>query len=237
MNLGESESEAEEPGPLMALPGRTSDEGLSFHRYLAEVLDLVEAEVPTVLGPTDLDQYKWEQALRAAVVDGVSRIESWPEELFATLIQAAVHDPNPSLNRQLIKPALSAVGRRRVQETLLELLSSGTNAEKAGAARAWYCTQVPLRFNSTENLKARIPTPESQQEYDAVEDLRIRWQQAALQEFVSNEDLDVRRCILPGLTLNPARYPAGLQDLVATAVHMARIHPDEYIRHRVEHQV
>lgn len=228
MNHGESESEADEPRPLMALPGRTSDEGPSFHRYMAEVLDLVEAEMPTVLGPTDLDQYEWEHALRAAVVDGVSRIESWPEELFATLIRAAVHDPNPSFNRQLIEPALAAVGRRRVQEALLELLSSGTDAEKAGAARAWYWTQVPSRFG--------ISTPESQQEYDAVEDLRTRWRQTALQEFVSNEDLDVRRCILPGLTLNPAHYPAGIQDLVATAVHIARTHPDEYIRHRVEHQ-
>lgn len=68
-------------------------------------------------------------------------------------------------------------------------------------------------------------------------DLRLRWREAALREFVSNEDLDVRRCILPGLSLDPDGYPDDLKDLVATAVHIARTHPDEYIRHRVEHQV
>lgn len=162
---------------------------------------------------------------------------SWPEAVFDTLIRAIIHDPNPSFNRQLIEPALAAVGRRKVQEALLDLLSGGTNAEKAGAARAWYWTQVPLRFDGAANWKARIPTEESQREYNAIEDLRTRWRETALREFISNEDLDVRRCILPGLTLNPAHHPDDLKDLVATAVHIARTHPDEYIRHRVEHQV
>jgi hypothetical protein len=47
----------------------------------------------------------------------------------------------------------------------------------------------------------------------------------------------VRRCILPGRFLDPDDYPDDLKDLVATAVHIARTHPDEYIRHRVERQV
>jgi hypothetical protein len=87
------------------------------------------------------------------------------------------------------------------------------------------------------NWEKRIPTEESRREYDAVADLRIRWREAALREFVANADLDVRRCILPGLTLNPGDYPDGLRDLVAAAVTIARAHPDEYIRHRVEHHV
>lgn len=79
--------------------------------------------------------------------------------------------------------------------------------------------------------------PESLAEREAVADLRARWHEMALREFVSSEDLDVRRCILPGLTLNPANHPADLRELVAEAVRIARAHPDEYIRHRVEHQV
>ncbi|MEV4367714.1 hypothetical protein AB0J71_11640 [Nonomuraea sp. NPDC049637] len=39
-----------------------------------------------------------------------------------------------------------------VQTALLDLLSSGTDAEKAGSARAWYWTQVSLKFDSAENL-------------------------------------------------------------------------------------
>jgi hypothetical protein len=158
----------------------------------------------------------------------------WPQEVFDTLIAAIAHDPNPSFNRRLIEPALAAAGRRAIQETLIGLLGSGTNAEKAGAARAWYWTQVRVSY---VNWEKRIPTEESRREYDAVADLRIRWREAALREFVANEDLDVRRCILPGLTLNPADYPDQLRDLVETAVTIARTHPDEYIRHRVEHQV
>jgi hypothetical protein len=37
--------------------------------------------------------------------------------------------------------------------------------------------------------------------------------------------------------LNPAKHPAEFRELVAEAVRIARAHPDEYIRHRVEHQV
>jgi hypothetical protein len=74
-------------------------------------------------------------------------------------------------------------------------------------------------------------------EFASNEDLRARWRETALREFVANEDLDVRRCILPGLSLKPAHYRDDLRELVATAVHIARTHPDEYIRHRVEYQV
>jgi hypothetical protein len=247
MNHGESESEANEPRPLMALPGRTSDEGQSFHRYMAEVLVLMGGELPASFGPTDADRcrpiptnadrFEWEHAARATVVSAVSELEFWPEEVFDAMIRAIVHDPNPSFNRQLIEPALAAAGHRRVQTALLDLLSNGTSVEQAGAARAWYWTQVSMEIDSAADLKAGIPTEESQREYDAVKDLRNLWRETQLRVFVSNEDLDVRRCILPGMSLKVAHYPADLSDLVATAVHIARTHPDEYIRHRVEHQV
>jgi hypothetical protein len=228
---------AAEPRPLMALPGRTSDDGLSFHQSLADVLDLVGGELPAPFGPTDQDRFEWEHAARSAVVAAVSPLESWPDVVFTAMIQAIVHDPNPSFNRQLIEPALAVVGRRRLQMALLDLLSSGTNAEQAGAARAWYWTRVVMRFGGAADREAGIHTEESRREYDAVEDLRSQWRETQLRTFVANEDLDVRRCILPGMSLNPAHYPADLSDLVATAVRIARNHPDQYIRHRVEHQL
>ncbi|MEW2378503.1 hypothetical protein AB0883_20695 [Micromonospora sp. NPDC047812] len=55
--------------------------------------------------------------------------------------------------------------------------------------------------------------------------------------FVTNEDLDVRRCILPGLDLGRQQYPEDLHETVAEAIRIARTHPDEYLRHRVEHQI
>ncbi len=229
--------DADEPRLLMVLPGRTGDEGPSFQRYVGEVLELVSGEPPALFGSADLDRFEWEHAARAAVVAGVSGLETWPEDVFDAMIRAIVHDPNPSFNRQLIEPVLAGVGRRRVQTALLDLLSNGTDAEKAGSARAWYWAQGSLRFDGEANFKAGIATEESQQEYDAVKDLRVRWRETQLRTFVSNEDVDIRRCILPGMSLNPDHYPAGLRDLVVRAIHIARTHPDEYIRHRVEHQL
>lgn len=47
----------------------------------------------------------------------------------------------------------------------------------------------------------------------------------------------MRRSILPGLPLSTERYPDELHGLVAKTTSIARSHPDEYIRHRVEIQV
>jgi hypothetical protein len=68
-----------------------------------------------------------------------------PEESFAPLMAAAVYDPDPSFCRWFVEPAVYAFGRRRVMTALLNYLQTGTDAEQAGAKRAWYCAHVPLR--------------------------------------------------------------------------------------------
>ncbi|MEU6239942.1 hypothetical protein [Streptomyces sp. NPDC047024] len=68
-----------------------------------------------------------------------------PEEFFAPLMAAAVHDPDPSFCRWFVEPALYAFGRRRVTAALLTYARTGTDAERAGANRAWYCAHLPLR--------------------------------------------------------------------------------------------
>jgi len=166
-------------------------------------------------------------ALKRALRD----VETLPEQLFEPLLRAAVLDPDPSHNRWLVEPAVIAYGRRRVQISLIDFLRTGTTQERAGAARAWYWAQIPLR------LRGRAQTSERAADLDEVTDLRAVYHETALREFVSNDDLDVRRCILPGLPLNPRHHPVGLHDLVAEAVRIARTHPDEYLRHRVEIQV
>lgn len=83
----------------------------------------------------------------------------------------------------------------------------------------------------------RTPTPASQAKLDAVADLRQEWQETARQVLLSDEDLEVRRCILPGLDLRAEHAPERLKADVAEATRVARNHPDEYLRHRVEHQV
>lgn len=144
----------------------------------------------------------------------------------------------PDGGRSLIETAVAAVGRRKVQEGLIGLLENGTNAEKAGVPGAWYWTLPALVYRLGDVMAGGSPTPteESKREYDAVADLRARWNQAALREFVANEDLNVRRSLLSQLSLDPAGYPDDLRDLVATALCIARTHPDEYIRRQVEDQ-
>ncbi|MBE8476397.1 hypothetical protein IQ210_36175 [Streptomyces sp. 3R004] len=197
---------------------------------MAQLIELLGAEPPATPGPGR----EWEHEARSIVRRTLRAADVPPEGLFEQLVRTGVYDPNPSFNRQFIEPAVLLYGRRRVKAALIDVLRTGSDAERAGAARAWYWTGVSVRYLDREN---RVMTPESRAEVDSVADLGAEWQEAALREFVANEDLDVRRCLLPGLVLNARRRPAELHGLVAEAVRIARNHPDAYLRHRVEIQV
>lgn len=216
----------------LPLPGRTDDTTATYERYLTELIDLLGAGRPALLSDSGGARFEWQHQARRVVAEAVGRTPV-RQEWFEPLVRAAVYDPDPSFNRQLVEPAVAAFGRRRVQVRLLEYLRTGTNPQRAGAARAWYWTQVPLTYLG----RSRSPTPESQAEYDAYADLRRQWRETALRVFLATEDLDVRRCILPGLDLRAEHYPHELRATVAQAIHLARTHPDEYLRHRVEHQL
>lgn len=219
----------ETPRAYLPLPDRPSHRRAVFHGHLAALVELLGGEPPA---PADSDR-EWAHRARTIVSDTLRDTDVRPQGLFEHLVRAGVHDPDPSFNRQFIEPAVRSYGRRRVKSALIGYLRTGSDPERAGAARAWYWTGVSVRFLDWEN---RVLTPESQAEVDAVADLGAEWQEAALREFVANEDLDVRRCILPGLALGPGGQPAALHDLVAEAVRIARGHPDAYLRHRVEIQ-
>nr|WP_107120427.1 hypothetical protein [Streptomyces antibioticus] len=196
---------------------------------MAELIEFLGAELPATAGPGR----EWEHEARSIVRRTLRTADALPAGLFEQLVRAGVYDPNPSFNRQFIEPAVRLYGRRRVKAALIDVLRTGSDVERAGAARAWYWTGVSVRYLDAEN---RVMTPESRAEVDSVADLGAEWQEAALREFIATEDLDVRRCILPGLVLNARRQPAELHGLVAEAVHIARSHPDAYLRQRVEIQ-
>jgi hypothetical protein len=197
---------------LMPLPDRAASDG--FPRCLAELLELCRAHLPARTAEAPEREEEQRIVLRRALGYLDHDYSDLPEPFFGALVRAAVHDPDPSLDRQFVEPLLAAFGTRRTQEALLEVLTTGTDPERAGAARAWYRASL-----------------------EPLDDLQDRWNRAALREFVANDDLDVRRCVLPGLTLDPAHYPAELHPLVDEAVHLARTHSDDYLRHRVELQV
>ncbi|MFF3689230.1 hypothetical protein [Streptomyces sp. NPDC002187] len=217
---------------FMALPERPEDRREAFYRCLADVVRVLGLEVAPE--PEPGDRRTWEHLVRAALRDACRQGLNLSEESFGALVKAAVHDPDPSFNRQFVEPSLNAFGHNRVQSALLGYLRTGTDRERAGAARAWYWSAMPLRMPL---VRAENPGAAGRAEPDDGSAVVTEWHEAALREFVSNEDLDVRRCILPGLSLRKPSYPPELHDLVDTAVAIARSHPDEYIRHRVEHQV
>ncbi|WP_432990912.1 hypothetical protein [Dactylosporangium sp. CA-233914] len=217
------------------LPGRTVDRSATYEMMLRDLLSLVGAEAPGL----DEGRRFWRARARRAVslavavrVEQASEAGPVPDEWYEPLIRAAVHEPDPSFVRDLVQPAVSAFGRRRVRLGLLAHLENGPTPDAAGAARAWYWTMVPLRYLAG----ARTPTAESIEEQARYHDLDRRYADTALRRFVADDDLDLRRCILPGLNLTPEAYPADLRPLAARAVEIARSSHDDYLRHRVEIQ-
>jgi hypothetical protein len=148
----------------------------------------------------------------------VFKFQPVPKRLLVPMLRAGVLERNPSFNRLFIEPCVRSLGGRRVLEVLLRYLGPGTDAEKAGAASALYWAGGNPRGEGLTELRQQI-----------------RWQM--LRQFVGNEDVQVRRRIIPMLRLEPGQYPDELRPLVARAVEVARSHPDEYIRHRVEIQL
>lgn len=164
---------------------------------------------------------------------------SVPKKLFSPMIRAAVCEKDPSFNRNFVEPCVKTFGRRKVNEALLEFLEKGTNREKAGAARALYWAQgTILRFPvNAPNFNIENATPESKAEYESLADLRQRKRNLYLREFVNNEDLNVRRSIIPSLDLDANVYSDELKPLVKEVIKIARLSEDDYIRHRVEVQL
>ena len=169
------------------------------------------------------DDWRWlreslDDPDRKWFVAEVFKFQPVPKRLWGPMLRAGVMERDPSFNRVFIDPCVRSFGGQRVLEELLLLLESGTDVEKAGAASAFYW----VRGNP---------------EKEDLTEMRERIYRQMLREFVANEDLQVRRRIIPMLPLERRKYPKELRPLVARAVEIARAHPDEYIRHRVEIQL
>ncbi|MDI6096990.1 hypothetical protein QLQ12_00010 [Actinoplanes sp. NEAU-A12] len=226
------------PATFEPLPEPTVDRSAAYHALLLALLELVGAESSNFEEPDN--HLFWRHRARRSIGEGVTRrakhptgARGMPDEWFEPLLRAAVYEPDPSFNRQLVEPAIAAFGRRRVQVALIDYLDTGAPADAAGAARAWYWTSVGVRYLPGTTTM----TPESAAEFEAVSDLRERYRLTALRRFLADDDLDLRRCILPGLTLDPQMYPSQMRDQVTQAVQIARTSNDHYLRHRVEIQV
>ncbi|MGW0801324.1 hypothetical protein, partial [Streptomyces sp. NPDC002692] len=97
-----------------------------------------------------------------------------PEAFFRPLLAAAVYDPDPSFCLWFVEPAVYTFGRRRVMTELLNYLRTGTDAEQAGAKRAWYCAHVPLR---ADRSPAYAPSGRRDLALDESHDVVAEWRE------------------------------------------------------------
>jgi len=161
-----------------------------------------------------------------------------PKQLFADFLDAAINETNPSFNRQFIEPCVKSTGHRVVNEYLLSIVEGDDNTKIAGAVAALYWANMQIRFaGNVPQYTLQYATPMSQEAFMALHDVWQRKRDTFLRVFVNNEDVTVRRQIIPSLKLDESAYPDGLKPLVQRAVEIARNHPDDYIRHRVEVQL
>ncbi|MER5715565.1 hypothetical protein [Streptomyces sp. NPDC002132] len=124
----------------MAGEERNEADARSFLSCATEVARLMDLEYAA-----DVPEARRARHLAHAVRKPLLERAHLPEEFFAPLLAAAVYDPDPSFCLWFVEPAVYAFGRRRVMTALLDYLRTGTDAEQAGATRAWYCAHVPLR--------------------------------------------------------------------------------------------
>lgn len=155
---------------------------------------------------------------RKAFVALVFQRQPVPKRLLAPFLRAAIMERDPSRNRMFIEPCVRSWGGVEVNRRLLKYLQTGSNEEKAGAASALYWAQGNPRDEDLSQLRSGIRS-------------------ALLREFVVNADLHLRQRIVPLLRLDQSAYESEDRPFVAEAIAIARVHSDEYIRHRIEVQL
>ena len=161
-----------------------------------------------------------------------------PKKLFTDFLDAAIDEANPSFNRQFVEPCVKSFGHRAVNEYLLNAVEGNDDEKIAGAVAALYWVNMQIQFaGSVPEYSLRYATPESRDAYMALKNVWHRKRLTFLRVFVGNEDVVVRRQIIPSLNLDDENYPEELKPLVQKAIEIARSHSDEYIRHRVEVQL
>ncbi|MEU1747305.1 hypothetical protein [Micromonospora arida] len=181
-----------------------------YERSLVDVLNLLNLAAPLAPSGDERNDPQARRSWQCTVAWMIMRetVPPQPEELFEPLMLAAVYEPDPSHTQRLIRPALAAFGRRRVQTRLLEYLRTGTDYEIIGAADAWYCTYQRVTGSDTEN--------------DPCTDLRHAFQATGLRIFLANDHPGVRSRISTLLNLRADDNPPELRPLVSEVLSIVR---------------
>jgi hypothetical protein len=168
-------------------------------------------------------QQKW------FVVGFVRAAASFAETLFAPVLNAAIDETNPSLNRDFIEPCVRVFGVHRVTEYLFDVVERGTDFQKAGAVNALYWAHE----SHFPDLTLPNAMAESRTKYEHLAAIWKRGRGLLLRTFLSNPNVDVRRSVIAALDMDSAGYDPTDQPLIQAAITIARSHDDPYIRHRI----
>ncbi|WP_245237403.1 hypothetical protein RFN58_00360 [Streptomyces iakyrus] len=206
----------------MAEDEQSGIEPRSFLICVTEVARLVGVG-DVAMEPKDRRARHLAHAVRKPLLERASLPEKW----FAPLMAAAVYDPDPSFCRWFVEPAVYAFGRRRVMAALVDYLRVGTDAERAGAVRAWYSAHVPLCANRSP---AYAPGGVRDPALDESHDIKAAWLEGSLRLLAEATDLRMRHRVLLDLPTSRAAYPSDLHQLLESTLASARVHPDPHIR-------
>ncbi|MER5521631.1 hypothetical protein [Streptomyces sp. NPDC002763] len=177
--------------------------------------DLLELFSPTWVLPARMvteppyhrcEVRRWEIGRAAKADSGFTRRHA------DLLVDAAMHDRCRSGINQLIRPLVTVLGHRWTQEQIIRFVRTGSNAQKAGAAMAWFWSRPPLRYASGDDLRNGSPTPESRAARDALADMRAEYQEAVLTAFLACEDLGTRA---DAPALRPELAPPTRSDVIS----------------------
>ncbi len=163
----------------------------------------------------------------------LGRTRAVPEALWEPLLDAAVDEPDPSFNRAFVEPCLDSAGARWVMERLLGIIEHGSNVRKRGAFNAWYWAAPGLSFIGWKpGATVDDATGESRAAWLAVTDLRARYREAALREFVTNDDLDLRRVTARLIPNSRTGFRRSSNRCGRKRSSIGSTHPDGFIRHQ-----
>lgn len=129
----------------------------------------------------------------------------------AQLLHAAMYDQCRSGIGQLIRPLVDALGHRELQTAIVNYVQTGADAEKIGAAMAWYWARPGLKYASWDDLRNKVPTPESQAAQAALNDLHDAYRAACLEAFLTTEDPAARQALSLWIDRDPGAYPVHLR--------------------------
>jgi len=194
----------------------------------ARVEELVVA-ARSILADRDLKDLSWLQSAlkhehrKWFVALALRKATNMPALLILPMIYTAVNQPDPSTPGSFIEPLMRCFGPRSVNLALLHILANGTDQEKCGASYSLYWGRVLVGRNGISN--------------DPMDDVWDQKRSLMLRTFMENEDVYLRRSVLAQLSFDEAKYPEDLKPLLPEAIRIARAHPDEYIRHRIEIQL